>query len=75
MASKYKRLVLLILASIFILSPAVAAPIHDSAEAGDIEQVKQLIAKGAKVDDARDKDGATPLHVAAQEGKPLWSSC
>ncbi len=62
MPSIYKRLGLLFLVNVFILSQVIAAPIHDAAEAGDVEQVKQLIAKGAKVD-AKNKDGKTPLKL------------
>jgi len=38
MPSVYKRLGLLILASIFLLPSAIAAPLHDAAWAADIEQ-------------------------------------
>jgi len=49
----------------------VAAPsdisIHDAAETGDIEAVKQAIANGADVN-GKDKDSWSPLNLAALEG-------
>lgn len=43
---------------------ALAGPIHEAAKAGDAEQVEQLIAGGAEVDE-RDQARMTPLHWAA----------
>ncbi len=39
-------------------------PLHEAAAAGDVDQVKLLISKGADVNE-KDKDGRTPLHAAA----------
>ena len=41
--------------------------LHEAAAAGDIEQVKLLISKGADVD-AKDKLGRTALHCASEKG-------
>jgi ankyrin repeat protein len=48
----------------FVLSFALAGPLHDAAQKGDLTQVKQLITEGANVN-AKDKNGITPLHSAA----------
>jgi len=45
------------------LAPVAADPIHDAAKAGDVAEVKKLLASGVKVD-ARGFGGQTPLHYA-----------
>ena len=53
-----------------MLKPPPKAPdisIHDAAEEGNIEAVKQHIAAGTDVNGNRE-DGITPLHGAAYEG-------
>ena len=47
---------------------APAISIHDAAEKGDIEAVKQYLAAGTDVK-AMDKRGRTPLHFAAKRGQ------
>ncbi|KAF2475773.1 ankyrin, partial [Lindgomyces ingoldianus] len=42
-------------------------PLHYAADHGNLELIKLLISKGAKVD-AFDRDSGTPLHRASQSG-------
>lgn len=53
---------------IFLLSttPAIAQRLHKAAEAGNLEQVKQLVARGENVN-TKDSEHNTPLH------KSIWS--
>jgi len=53
----------LILSLGLAVAPVAADPIHDAAKAGDVAEVKALLASGVKVD-ARNKYGHTPLHWA-----------
>jgi cell division septation protein DedD len=48
---------------------ALAAPIHDAAESGDVAKLQQLIDSGVKVDELRKGDSATALDVASYAGK------
>ena len=61
-----------IFAAVMVLSlmavQAVAAPIHDSAGKGDLAKAKTLIAKDPKLVNAKDGNGATPLHFAVAGG-------
>ena len=50
------------------IGQAVAAPIHDAAKAGDMAKLQELLASGAKPDEARDGDEATALHIAVFDG-------
>ncbi len=47
--------------------PALAGPLHEAVETGDIDQVKQAIAEGADVNQ-EDIAGRMPLFLAASEG-------
>ncbi len=47
--------------------PALAGPLHEAVETGDIDQVKQAIAEGADVNQA-DFTFGTPLFLAAKKG-------
>jgi mannose-6-phosphate isomerase-like protein (cupin superfamily) len=47
--------------------PALAGPLHEAAETGDIDQVKQAIAEGADVNQA-DYASRLPLYLAASKG-------
>ncbi len=48
--------------------PCLAAPIHDAARQGDVENVNRLLDQGV-APDARDKTGETPLFSASVAGK------
>ena len=67
MASRLGSIGVIALASLYLVSPAHADPLHDAAWKGDIGQVKRLIANDAHVN-AKDKNGDTPLHTAALRG-------
>ena len=61
------RLITVVAAAIILVlglavSPVVADPIHDAAEAGDVAKVMALLASGVKID-AREYS-QTPLHYA-----------
>ena len=47
----------------------LAAPIHVAAQAGDLDEVKSILAKDPKQVKAVDSEKCTPLHLAAQAGK------
>jgi len=51
-----------------VVSSAVAAPIHDAANLGDMAAVTQLLAQGADVEE-RNATGETPLIAAALAGR------
>jgi len=48
---------------------AVSSPIHDAARKGDANKVKALLQSDPKLAGDRDKNGDTPLHVAALHGQ------
>ena len=52
---------------VFLNPPSKGDPFLDAAEAGNVEQVRLLIGKGADVN-AKDNYGYTPLHFAAHAG-------
>jgi ankyrin repeat protein len=43
---------------------ARSGEIHDAAQAGDVAKVKSLLAGNPDLVNAKDEDGATPLHLA-----------
>jgi uncharacterized protein len=47
---------------------ALAGPLHDAAQAGDVEKVRELLTQGVDVDE-RDARGETPLIKAALAGQ------
>lgn len=48
---------------------AVSEPIHDAARKGDANKVKAILQADPKAVSAKDKNGDTPLHVAALHGQ------
>lgn len=42
--------------------------IHDAAKAGDLAKVKELLTANPELIDSKEKDGGTPLHMAAVAG-------
>ena len=62
-----KHLLLSTIAAVLLVGCAKSVSIHETAEAGNIEAVKQQIANGADVN-AKDKYGRTTLHAAAVGG-------
>jgi uncharacterized protein len=48
---------------------AFSDPIHDAARKGDAKKVKALLAADPKAVAAKDKNGDTPLHLAALHGQ------
>ncbi len=48
---------------------AAASPsIFDAVKAGDLDQIRALVAKDASLIEAKDANGSTPLHIAAGTG-------
>ena len=58
---------LLIFSLSFLSSAVVADPIHDAAEAGNLQEVQRLINEGVDVE-SKTKHGYTTLHIASQKG-------
>ena len=58
---------LLIFSLSFLSSVAIAGPIHNAAEAGNLQEVQRLIDKGVDVN-SKNKKEETPLHYAAFNG-------
>jgi ankyrin repeat protein len=48
---------------------AYAGPIHDAARKGDANKIKALLQQDPKLVNDKDKNGDTPLHVAALHGQ------
>lgn len=59
------RLAACVLALASLGSFAVADPIHDAARKGDVKKAQAILAADPKAVNARDKNGNTPLHIAA----------
>ncbi|MDP7178953.1 MAG: ankyrin repeat domain-containing protein, partial [Verrucomicrobiota bacterium] len=62
-----KHLLLTTIAAVVLVGTAFAGPIHDAAEEGDLAGVQAELDKGANVN-AKNQNGATPLHRAAWFG-------
>ena len=58
----------LVLGLVVGLLPATAAPLHEAAKSGEVEEAERLIQAGADLE-ALDEDGETPLTAAALEGQ------
>ncbi|MEE8216502.1 MAG: ankyrin repeat domain-containing protein, partial [Acidiferrobacterales bacterium] len=58
---------MLMLVGVLLPQTALAGPLHDAAENGDLDKVKRLIGEGADVN-ARDDYSLTPLHFSAGAG-------
>ena len=61
-----KKIVLLLIVCIFVLTPFWADEIHEAAQKGDIENVQALLKQNSALVDARDEFDRTPLHWAAR---------
>ena len=59
-----------VLAVVLLLWGYVAkgGEIHDAAKAGDVARVKELLAANPDLIESKEKDGGTPLHMAAVAG-------
>jgi ankyrin repeat protein len=58
----------LVLGLLVDLLPVSAAPLHEAAKAGEVEEAERLIQAGANLE-ALDEDGETPLTAAALAGQ------
>ena len=56
------------IAAVVLLGCGPRMSIHEAADEGNIEVVKQHLADGTDVNEKDDDDGDTPLHDAAWEG-------
>jgi ankyrin repeat protein len=63
------RLIAMAMGLIAFAAPAFCGPLHDAARKGDVKKVKELLASDPKLVADRDKDGDTPLHLAALHGQ------
>jgi ankyrin repeat protein len=68
-ASCTVRLAALLLAGLASTSMAVAAPIHDAANKGDVKKIAAILAADPTQLNAKDKLGNTPLHWACFHGQ------
>jgi ankyrin repeat protein len=55
--------------ALFSSSFAFCGPIHDAARRGDLKKVKALLAADPTLVSSKDKEGNTPLHIAALHGE------
>jgi ankyrin repeat protein len=65
-----KRILMIIMVLVSMLSqPLWAGPIHDACKAGDLGQVKALLAKDPSLLQAKTEEGKSPLHMATGWGQ------
>ena len=62
-----KHLLLTTIAAVVLVGCGPSVDIHEAADTGNIEAVKQRLADGTDVN-VKDKHGGTPLHRAAYRG-------
>jgi ankyrin repeat protein len=66
----FRLLGLVLLTSIFgVATFAAAEPIHDAARKGDAKKIKAILQADPKAVSSKDKNGDTPLHLAALHGQ------
>jgi len=63
------RVTVVALLMLISAAAAVAGPIHDAARKGDANKIKALLQQDPKLVGDKDKNGDTPLHVAALHGQ------
>jgi ankyrin repeat protein len=63
-----KHLLITTIAAVVLVGTALADPIHDAADAGDLAGVQAELDKGVNVNAKEDDYGWTPLHNAADYG-------
>jgi uncharacterized protein len=63
------RITAFTLAIVAFTASAFCSPIHDAARKGDVKKVKELLASDPKLVSDKDKNGDTPLHLAALHGQ------
>jgi ankyrin repeat protein len=68
-SARILRLTAIALGLVAFATPAFCGPIHDAARRGDVKKVKELLASDPKLVSDRDKNGDSPLHVAALHGQ------
>ncbi len=59
----------LVLIALSFSTLSFCSPIHDAARKGDVKKIKELLQSDPKLVSDKDKDGDTPLHVAAFHGQ------
>ena len=63
---------LVFIASLALVVPVGATPLHDAAEEGNVTAIKALAAAAAAADlHAKDNSGGTPLHHAVRDDQPV----
>ena len=64
-----KHLLLTTIAAVLLVGCGPRVDIHEAADAGNIEAVKQHLVAGGNVNVKEDNWGSTPLHYAARKGR------